>query len=190
MGNRHTDSGIGNQDDEYIKKMEYVINRVLPGLTMFVRDVNLPYDIAVKYTSGIIIRERAFVDASHRVMGMVTTHRYGILSNHMANFEVFEHGTNWGLCVANKDSRFKVLAVHEYAGKMLILLLHLPDDEDWKFFQNVVLSIEDDIIKSSIERFEYKCNLEAIPELTTNEWLERCSFPVGLDSEGNFFDLG
>ena len=176
-------------NNAFMKRMEEVINRTLPGLTMFVRDVNLPDGIAKKYVPDLIIREKAFVDASHRVMGMITSHRFAILSNHMSNLESFEHGTNWGLCVANRDSHFKVLTVHEHCGKTLILLLHLPDDEDWKMFQNVKINIEDDMATSSIDRFENKCNLEAIPELTTNEWLERCSFPIGMDSEGNFFSL-
>jgi hypothetical protein len=175
--------------DAYIKKMELVINKTIPGLTMFVRDINLPVDIAKKYEPGLIIREKAYVDASHRVMGMITTHRFAILSNHMANFESYEHGTNWGLCVANRDSRFKILAQHEYSGKTLILLLHLPDDDDWKMFQNVVINIEEDMIATSKERFENKCNLEPVPELTTEEWLQRCSFPIGLDDSGDFFDL-
>lgn len=172
-----------------IQKMQDAVNRTFPGLMMFVRDVNLSDDIAQKYLPGTLIREKAFVDASHRVMGMITTHRYGILSNHMANLESFEHGTNWGLCVANRDSRFKVLTVHKYCGKTLILLLHLPDDEDWKLFQNVWINIEDDLISTSIKRFENKCDLEAVPELTTDEWLQRCSFPLGMDDGGNFFEL-
>lgn len=178
-----------DDNDAFIKKMEEIINRTIPGLTMFVRDVNLPDEIAKKYVPDLIIREKAFVDASHRVMGMITSHRFAILSNHMGNLENFEHGTNWGLCVAQSYSHFKVLTVHEYCGKTLILLLHLPDDEDWKMFQNVKISIEDDMILSSIKRFENKCHLEAIPELATNEWLERCSFPIGMDDEGNFFSL-
>jgi hypothetical protein len=176
-------------DDVFIKKMEVAINKTIPGLTMFVRDVNLTDEITKKYVPDTIVREKAFVDASHRVMGMITTHRFGILSNHMANFEQIEKGTNWGLCVANRDSRFKVLAVHEYNGKTLILLLHLPDNDDWKLFQNVKINIEDDMIASSIERFENKCNIEAIPELTTKEWLDRCSFPIGLSDNGDFFEL-
>ena len=176
-------------DDDFIKKMEAVINKTMPGLTMFVRDVNLPDNIAKKYVTDMIIREKGFGDASHRVMGMITTHRFGILSNHMATFENFEHGTNWGLCVAKRDSHFKVLTIHEYCGKTLILLLHLPDDEDWKMFQNVKINIEDDMNTTSIERFENKCNLEAIPELATKDWLERCSFPIGLNDNGEFFEL-
>jgi hypothetical protein len=173
------------------KKVEEVINRTFPGLTMFVRDVNLPDKIAKKYIPGLIIRERRFVDASHRVMGMITSHRFGILSNHMAHLDEFEPRTNWGLCVANRDSRFKIMTIHEYCNKTLILLLHLPDDEDWKMFQSVIIRhLENFMISTSIERFEEKCNLEAIPELTTPEWLGRCSFPLGMDGAGKFFDLG
>lgn len=174
--------------NDYKNAMEEVVNRTFPGLTMYVRDVNLSNEIAKKYVPGLIIREKAYVDASYRVMGMITTHRFAILSNHMANFEDFEHGTNWGLYVANRDSRFKVMAIHEYNGKTLILLLHLPDD-GWKMFQNVRFNIDDEIISSSIERFENKCNMDVIPELATDVWLERCSFPVGMDDEGIFFDL-
>ena len=183
---KHNETPSSN--DDYIKKMESVINKTFPGLTMFVRDVNLPTDIAKKYVPGTIIREKGYVDTSHRVMGMITSHRYAILSNHMASFESMEQGTNWGLCVAKRDSRFKVLAVHEYCGKTLILLLHLPN-EDWKMFVNVNINIEDEIIATSIERFEQKCNLEAIPELTTKEWLARCSFPIGMNDNGEFFEL-
>ena len=92
--------------DAFIAKMEEVMNRTFPGLTMYVRDVNLPDEIAGKYEPESIIREPAFVDASSRVMGMCTTHRYGILSNHMTSLEPFEHETNWGLHIANKNARF------------------------------------------------------------------------------------
>ena len=175
--------------DAFFAKMEDVMNRTFPGLTMYVRDVNLTEELAGKYVPELIIREPAFVDASGRVRGMCTTHRFGIMSNHMKSFEAFEHDTNWGLHVANKNSRFKVLAVHKYNGKTLILLLHLPDDDDWKMFQSVKLSIEKDMVSKSIERFEEKCNMEVIPELATDDWQKRCAFPIGMDDNGNFYEL-
>ena len=176
-------------DDAYMQKLNEVINRTFPGLAMFVRDVNLSIEIANKYIPDLIIMERAYVDASYRVMGMITSHRFAILSNSMANIEQFEHGTNWGLCVSQRGSYFKVLSVHEYSGKTQILLLHLPTGDDWKVFLNTKISIEEEIIASSIERFENKCNLEPIPELCTEEWLKRCSFPIGMDDSGNLFEL-
>lgn len=156
---------------------------------MYVRDVNLPAHIAAKYTEGLIIREKAFTDTSSRVMGMITTHRYAILSNHMGDMRGFEQGTNWGLCVAQSDSHFKVLGQYLHNGKTMIILLHLPDDETWKLFQNVAINTDKDLVSTCIERFKSKCNEAVIPELATPEWLERCLFPIGMDDNGNFFEL-
>lgn len=61
-------------------------------------------------------------------MGMLTTHRYVILSNHMADMSQFEHDTHWGLCVAQKDAHFKVLGQYTFEGKTG-LSAALPDDE-------------------------------------------------------------
>jgi len=176
-------------NDDYIKEMTDIANMTFPGLAMFVRDVNLSKEIEKKYIPNMIIKERAFVDASYRVMGMITSHRFAILLNSMANIEQYEHGTNWGLCISPRDSYFKVLAVHEYCGKTCIVLLHLPDGDDWKMFANTKINLVDEMTATSIERFENKCTLDPIPELCTDEWLQRCSFPIGMDDNGNFFDL-
>jgi hypothetical protein len=88
---------------------ENTINEILPGLTMYVRDVNLSYELDEKYVPDTIILERGFTDASSRVMGMKTTHRFAILSNHMADLSAYEHGTNWGLFVAKSNSHFLIL---------------------------------------------------------------------------------
>ena len=181
--------------DEYTQKMEYIFNQMYPGLTMYVRDVNLPEGLAHKYTPGLVIRERAYVDASRRVMGMATTHRYAILSNHMLDVTTLDLGEDnskikgWGLCMAKHDSHFKVLAVHEYEGKTLIILLHLPDDETWKLLVDVKVSIDDEFVSTTIERFEAKCNAHIIPELATEEWLLRCSFPLGINNKREFHAL-
>ena len=160
-----------------------------PGLQMFVRDVNLPPVCAAKYRPGMIIRERAFTDASCRVMGMVTTHRYAILSNHMHDFGPFEHGTNWGLFVGQRDSHFKVLDIYECRGKTQISLLHLPDDEQWKLFEKAEFDIEEKVIEMARQRFENKAFTEPIPELSNEKWLDRCRFPLGMDENGNLFEL-
>ena len=168
---------------------EKIANDVFPGLQMFVRDVNLPPVCAEKYRPGMIIRERAFTDASCRVMGMITTHRYAILSNHMHNFGPFEHGTNWGLFVSQRDSHYKVLDVYGCKDKTQITLLHLPDDERWKVFEKAEFSIEEKVIEMARQRFENKAFAEPIPELSTKEWLDRCQFPLGMDENGNLFPL-
>ena len=172
-----------------IEMYESLINEILPGLTMYVRDVDLSPVLAAKYEPQTIIMERGFTDASCRVMGMITTHRYAILSNHMADFGKFEHDTNWGLFVARHNAHFKVLDVYEYQGKTQILLLHLPDDKRWKMFDNVKLSIEDQLIEDSRKRFENKSVQKPAPELITKDWLARCSAPLGMNDAGELFDL-
>lgn len=170
-----------------VEAFEKAINDMLPGLANHARDVNLAPEVAALYKPGLILRDRGIVDASGRIGGMVTTHRFAILSNHMADISQFEHGTNWGLCIAKPDSHFKVIDVYEYRGKTQITLLHLLDDERWRMFENVEfdapgLSIED--IRS---RFEARCREEPIPELTTETWLERCEWPVGTNPDGELY---
>ncbi len=172
-----------------LSKYQELYEKVYPGCAMFVRDVNLSPQLTEKYTAGSILREKAFTDASIRFMGMVTTHRYVILSNHMANLSAFEHGTNWGLHVANKDSHFKVLGVHSCGGKTGIFLLHLPNDESWKAWQTVVFDLDEKLYRMATERFDAKCSAPPVPELTTTEWLVRGSFPVGIVNSVNLWPL-
>lgn len=169
--------------------LNQIVNKTYPGLGIYVRDVNLSKELAEKYTPGLIIREKAFTDASNRVMGMVTTHRYLILSNHMADFSQFEHGTNWGLHVANSGSRFKVLGTHIYKGKTAIVLLHLLDDDSWEIYKQCQFSVDETVYKMAIERFEKKCEMPPAAELITQAWLERCKFPIGMTDDGILWDI-
>lgn len=171
------------------EQLQTLVNQIYPGMTLFARDVNLPPELAQKYIPGQIIREKAFTDASCRFMGMVTTHRYVILSNHMADLSRFEHGTNWGLHVASKDSHFKVLGRHTCNGKTGIFLLHLPDDEGWKLWQRAEFSMDKEIYQGAVERFVAKCEEAPVPEFSTPQWLDRCAFPVGMSSSGEFWPL-
>lgn len=174
---------------EHIQLLQDAINKNYPGMMMFVRDVNLSPSLIAKYRPGMIIREKALVDASARVGGMVTSCRYAILSNHMANFGLFEQGTNWQLHVANQGSHFKVLGTYTYQGKTAIFLLHLPDDTSWKLFQDFECNLDQQLLDDCIKRFEAKCLQPPIPEVTSSEWLDRCKFPLGMDDNGVFWPV-
>lgn len=169
-------------------KIEEIVKNAMSGIKIFIRDVNLNDNFIEKYVEGMIIREKGFCDASWKLGGMVTNCRYMILSNHMVDFRNYENGTNWGLFVGQKDSHFKVLNKFEYKGKTQILLLHLPDDESWKMFENIDLR-DDEIIDNSNQLFKKYCELPVINELASDEWIKRCSFPLGLDDDGNLFEL-
>jgi len=156
-------------------------------LQIFVRDVFLDKHIEEKYLIGKIIREPTYCDTSRRVGGLITSHRYTILSNRFIDFSYFEHGTNWGLCVCKRNSFFKVLDIYKINEKTQISLLHL--DENWSLFDNTHSDIEDDIINMSRDRFKNKINYPPIPELATKEWLERLLNPIGIDFNNNYFPL-
>ena len=168
---------------------EAIANRMFPGIAMFARDVNLAPAIASVYKPGMIICERGFTDATCRFMGMPTTHRYVILSNHMANFSQFEKGTNWGLCVAQHGAHFKVMGTVVHQGKTGIFLLHLPDDDTWKIFQNTEFSVEKQVYEMAKQRFIAKCTAPVPPELADEKWLDRCRWPLGTDDSGHLFPL-
>ena len=162
-----------------------VVRTILNGSSRYVRDVNLNEELAAKYKHGQILMERGFIDATNKIGGMTTTHRYMILSQYMADLSQFEHGTNWGLHTANRNSKFKVLDVFTYEGKTQIVLLHLPDGFE-EAFENTT-DLEEIMIKKLRKQFMRSFEMEPIPEVNTPEWLERCSFPVGMSDEGEFF---
>lgn len=168
---------------------ERVANSMYPGIGLYARDVNLPDSLCRKYKKGMIIFERGFTDATNRFMGMVTTHRYVILSNHMANFSQFENGTNWGLRVANSGAHFKVLGQYTHNGKTGIFLLHLPDNADWKIYLNADFALDAQLFDMAVQRFINKCDAETVPELTKSDWLDRCAMPLGMTETGEMFDL-
>lgn len=171
------------------KTLKELLDRVLEKAAMVVRDVNLPQILDRKYIPGTIILEKGFTDASHRIGGMVTTHRFTILSNHMADLAAFDQDTNWGMVVANFDTHYLVLDKYTFNGKTQIILLHLPDSMEWKQFENISLNNFNEIVTDLREKFKYICERDPIPELTGSDWLNRCAAPLGMDREGDYFNL-
>ncbi len=170
------------------EELQAICNKLYPGIALFARDLNLPEELARRYTPGLIIREKAFTDASNRFMGMITTHRYVILSNHMQDMSRFEHN-GWGLHVAQKDAHFKVLGQCTHQGRTGIFLLHLPEDESWKLWQTAEFTLDRQLYAMAVERFKAKCIQPPVPELTTRAWLDLCAFPLGMADNGQFWPL-
>jgi len=177
--------------------IEAAINRTYPGLQLFARDVNLSRELAEIYRPGLVLRERGFTDATPRLGGMVTTHRFVILSNHMADVDALLDSAgeapadrpNWRIHVARRDSHFRVLGQHEFEGKTLIFLLHLPDDDGWKLLADVSVNIEDSLLADASVRMERRLKQPPVPEVTSSAWLRRCEFPLGMSDDGELFPL-
>ena len=154
---------------------------------LFVHDINLPKEWAEKYEIGALIKEKGFVDMTNKIGQMTTSHRYAIISNHVGNLSQFEHGTNWNLHTAASNSKFKVLDVFTYNEKTQILLLHLINNLEDFFVDNA--TIDEEYVALARKIFVESFEKEVIEEVNTPEWLERCSFPIGMDNEGNIWDI-
>lgn len=168
--------------------LEDLFNELFPGLSILVRDINLTPEEMAPYKVGQIIRVPFFTDASWRVGGMVTTHRYAVLSNHFRDFGSIDD-KNWGLVVAPRGARFKVMDIFEFAGKTQITLLHLPDDARWEIFKVLQTNYDQKLVDMSRDCMNRKCLLDPIPELATEEWLERCSLPLGTFSDNSLVPI-
>ncbi len=179
------------QESDQIQHTELVkaaIQATCSNLTQHCRDANLPYEITHKYQKGMIIRERGFVDATALSGGIITNHRYIILSNHMAHLFQFEDDKKWALCVANKDSRFLVLGKAEGKGKRVTVLLHL-NNETWQLFKSLDMNIFQNLLNDCYNSFKECIGKEPIASVSTDEWLARCQFPVGMSDNGEFFPI-
>ena len=154
---------------------------------LFVHDINLPKEWAEKYEIGALIKERGFVDMTNKIGQMTTSHRYAIITNHVANLSHFEHGTGWNLHTTAPNSIFKVLDVFTYNEKTQILLLHLIDNLEDFFIDNS--TIDEEYVSLARKIFVESFENEVIEEVNTEEWLDRCSFPIGMDNKGNLWGL-
>lgn len=162
--------------------LEDTINDTLPGLQNFVRDVWLTPSQLARYEVDAILRSPHPVEATSRVGGMRTAHRFAILSNHMA--PVPASPDELCLHASAPGSRFQVVDVFTHGSKTQVTLLHLPDDERWRLLAGVRLSLVQERIPEIRKRFSAKCEASPIPEVSTDDWLTRMHDPVGLDAHG------
>lgn len=164
------------------------IQNTCSGLALFCRDADLPYELTHKYSKGMILRERGFVDTTALVGGLKTSHRYLILSNHMTPLFQFSGNKQWGLCVANRDSRFLVLGKAKYKDKRVTILLHLNGDT-WQSFKAIDMSFSQSLLNECYNTIKKCAAMEPIDSVSTDEWLARCQFPIGMSDEGVFFPI-
>ena len=105
-----------------------------PPLRMVYEDEN----IAALYKPGTIFRSKNPADISSHIGGMSTSHRLLILLNRIIDLTELEQDGDRGHCATPSESRFLVLDAYEYHGKTQITLLHLLDDERWRYFIDAV----------------------------------------------------
>lgn len=182
------------EDIRHGDQLEEIINWTLPGLAMYYRDSNLSQDIINLYSVRTIFRSNTFVDVSNFAGRPITNCRFIFASSKAAPlYRVNPATEKWGLHVINCNSFFKVLDVYSFQGVTQIFILHIPYKGLDLFSRSVLKlggqNIEEQIIAKARESLHQKSNAEIIPSLCEQEWLQRTSFPIGLDINNNFFSI-
>lgn len=175
-------------------QIDEIINWTLPGLTMYYRDSNLTENEIEKYSVGQIFRSQTFVDVSGIAGKLTKNCRFIFASSKAAPlYQMNPNTEKWKLHTINANSYFKVLDIYKKGDKTQVFLLHLPAN-CIDFFRNMVLmlkgdNLEEQIIEKSRISLDQKMEMQVIPELEEHDWVQRTSFPIGLNTMGNFFSL-
>lgn len=160
---------------------------MLSGLNTYVRDTDLSPQVAAFYKPGTIFRSKNPADISPHIGGMSTSHRFLILSNHIIDLTELEQDADRGHCATPSESRFLVLDAYEYHGKTQITLLHLLDDERWRYFIDAVPAAPELEIDAIRINFSAICEQQPIGDLASEEWLDCCSDPIGVNPQGELY---
>lgn len=175
-------------------QIDEIINWTLPGLTMYYRDSNLTESEIEKYSVGQIFRSQTFVDVSGLAGKLTKNCRFIFASSKAAPlYQMNPNTEKWKLHAINANSYFKVLDIYKKGDKTQVFLLHLPAN-GIDFFRNMVLmlkgdNLEEQIIEKSRISLDQKMEMQVIPELEEQDWVQRTNFPIGLNTSGNFFSL-
>jgi hypothetical protein len=170
-----------------VDQIESIVELTYNNLGVFVRDTEIAPEISAKYQPGLIFREKGLTYATYRVGGQAANHRFAIFSNHLIKKN--PDPENYGLCIAEKGSVFKVIGRHDFQNSSWIILLHLLGDNYWRVFKDFESPVDEDMVKSVVSWLTELTKQPVIPELTRPEWVDSCKYPMGIDDNGEFFPL-
>src|SRR5262249_49083529 len=103
------------------------LNAVFGKCGAFVRDTSLTDSVLVKYGVGVLLRELAFCDASHKLGGFVAPKRFLIFSSQARCLDELVPQP-WGLCVWQPGRIFKVIDRLTDGEHVQVTLLEIPED--------------------------------------------------------------
>lgn len=168
------------------EELQSMMNSTFGGLAFFCRDLDLDENLIAKYQLNQILMERGFTDVSHKIGGLGKNCRYLIASSKGKDLSMFSQNPELGHIVIQSGAFFKVLDIQQEDGKTQILLLNIPQ-EGVSIFGTSKINIEDQIVEKGIEVFKKHIASDPLKELQSKDWVERTSFPIGMNQEGVFF---
>ena len=168
------------------EEIQGIMNSTFGGLAIFCRDAELDEILISKYQPNQIIMERGFTDVSHKIGGISKNCRYLIASSKGKDLSMFSPNPEFGHITIHSKAFFKVLDIQKENGKTQILLLNIPE-EAVPIFSKSKINIEDKVIERAIEIFNEHISSKPLKELQAKEWIERTSYPLGMNQKGDFF---
>ena len=169
--------------------IERATRAAIEGAAFSYRDTHLAEELIAKYSPGMVIMERGFVDSSAIGAGMLpkANLRYLIVSSRN---KLMPTGLqDFALCTIANGSYFKVIDILKETDKTQIALLHIPK-ETVNFFSVCTTNYEESLAEQCRAKFVATSQLEPAPELQDEEWLQRVNYPLGMSDDGVFFGLG
>jgi hypothetical protein len=160
------------------------------SLCPFYRDTHLAEEVLAMYEVGTILREPTFCDTSYKRGGFVAPHRFVILSNTAKCIDDFSEHPEWGLCVWPTGRLFKVIDKVSSDGLTQITLLEIPENLLPTFqSQPKGFSFEANLVEQARMDIEETRKMPPLPELDTDLWRDRLTYPIGIDSHGKPFPV-
>jgi CHAT domain-containing protein/tetratricopeptide (TPR) repeat protein len=165
------------------------LNATFDACGAFVRDTTMSDALVERYIPGLLLREPTFCDASARLGGFVAPHRCLIFSSDARSLPYFEPASSWGLCLWLPNRRLKVIDKVTADGLTQFTLLEIPERLLPWFAANEPNQIEETFAAHGRELFGQFRNAAPVPELDSDAWRQRLTFPVGVDDQGRPFAL-
>jgi hypothetical protein len=135
-----------------------------------------------------LFREPTYCDATYKFGGLAAPHRYLIVSANAKCIDAFSQHPEWGLCLWQPGSIFKVIGVHSTGGFSQVTLLEVPEALREEFTTAHLSEMEVHFAYQAAERFRAALDSPVLPEHQTHLWLDRLKLPVGIDDSGKFIE--
>ena len=158
------------------------------GHDAFYRDTILPPHVLSLYEVGIVFREPSLCDATHKFGGFAAPHRYLIISTSGTCLDPLSRDSELGHCVWLPGRLFKVIGVQRGEDHAQVTLLEIPEGLRRQFTTAHLMEMELSFAEQAGAQFEAALRAPALPEHANRAWLDRLTYPLGVDRRGQFFE--
>ncbi len=161
----------------------------VPGrYAAFYRDSSLAPGVLDLYEVGVLFRDPTLCDATYKFGGFAAPHRYLIVSAGATCLDRLSPGPEWGLCVWLPGRIFKVIGVHRGERFSQTTLLEVPEAMREEFTTPRLSEMEASFASQAAVQYEAAHEAPVLPVHANRAWLDRLTYPLGVNDRGRFFE--